>query len=69
MVFLSSMYGFVEFKTVANICMGNKKNPLPNGINSDFKKPKKKKNDLLLFWCFGYILVFYTESYSTLMIA
>lgn len=32
------MYGFGEFKIVANICM--KKNPLPNGINSDFKKPK-----------------------------
>ena len=60
------MYGFGEFKIVANICMGIK-NPLPNGINSDFKKPKKKKNDL--FWCFGYILVFYTEPNTTLMVA
>lgn len=33
------MYGFGEFEIVANICI-EKKNPLSNGINGDFKKPK-----------------------------
>ena len=46
------MYGFGEFKIVANICMGIK-NPLPNGINSDFKKPKKK-----MTFCFGALDIF-----------
>lgn len=44
------MYGFGEFKIVANICM-EKKNPLPNGINSDFKKPKEMTCNLNVFSC------------------
>lgn len=59
------MYGFGEFKIVANICMGIK-NPLPNGINSDFKKPKKNDPFFLVLWIY---FVFYTEPYTILMVA
>lgn len=47
------MYGFGELKIVANICMG--KIPLPNGINSGFKKQKN-----MHFFPLEYSLEFWT---------
>lgn len=45
---------YVWFWGIQNCCKylyGKKKNPLPNGINSDFKKPKEMTCNLNVFSC------------------
>jgi hypothetical protein len=47
---------YVWFWGIQNCCkyLYGKKNPLPNGINGDFKSQNKKKRNDLHVWCIEY---------------